>query len=216
MKRLGLVALALGLGVGCYPGDPTSISEFDTVLTVRNPDFAFSEALSFYMPDTIVQINEDDDDAIEIGRDNDEEILARVRSNLLAQGWTELTREDIQNGGQIPDLAIGNLVMATENTQWWVSYPPGCWDPWWCWGWYWPPIYGSTTYRAGSYFVVAASALDITDPGNTDELEVAWSGAMNGVLAQNTGSNFDRLLDGIDQMFEQSPYLSGPTPEPAN
>jgi hypothetical protein len=147
MKRLGLVALALGLGVGCYPGDPTSISEFDTVLTVRNPDFAFSEALSFYMPDTIVQINEDDDDAIEIGRDNDEEILARVRSNLLAQGWTELTREDIQNGGQIPDLAIGNL---------------------------------------------------------------------NGVLAQNTGSNFDRLLDGIDQMFEQSPYLSGPTPEPAN
>lgn len=211
MKKLGLIALALGLGVGCYPGDPTSIDEFDAVVTVRNPDFAFSSALSFYMPDTIIQINENDPDKIDISRDNDDEILARVRSNLLAQGWTELSEDDVENGGQVPDVAVGNLVMATENTQWWVSYPPGsgCWDPWWCWGWYWPPVVGSTTYRAGSYFVVAASALDISDPGNADELEVAWGGAMNGVLSSSTGSNFTRLLNGIDQMFEQSPYLRG-------
>jgi hypothetical protein len=32
---------------------------------------------------------------------------------------------------------------------------------------------------------------------------------MNGVLSSSTGSNFTRLLGGIDQMFEQSPYLSG-------
>jgi hypothetical protein len=208
MKKIGLLALALGMGVGCYPGDPTSISEFDAIATVRSPDYTFSNTLSFYMPDTIVQINEDDPDAIDINRDNDDEILAKVRQNLLALGWDELSDADVE-GGQVPDLAVGNLIVATENTQWWITYPPGCWDPYWCWGWYWPPWVGSTTYSAGSYFVVVVDASTVSDPGQDDEFEVAWGGAMNGVLSSSEQSNFTRLLDGIDQMFEQSPYLSG-------
>ena len=207
MKKLGLIA-AVVLGVACYPGDPTSIDEFDAIATVRDPDFAFSSALTFYMPDTIVQINEDDPDAIDINRDNDDEILANVRQNLLALGWDELDGGDIE-GGQVPDVAVGNLIMATENTQWWITYPPGCWDPYWCWGWYWPPVVGSTSYRAGSYFVVIASTEGIGTPGQEDDLAVVWSGAMNGVLSSSAGSNFTRLQSGIDQMFAQSPYLSG-------
>jgi hypothetical protein len=208
MKTLGPLGLALVLSVACYPGDPTSISEFDAIATVRNPDFTFSSSLSFYMPDTIVQINEDDPDAIDIDRGSDDDILAKVRQNLLALGWDELTEADVE-GGQVPDLAVGNLVVATENTQWWITYPPGCWDPYWCWGWYWPPWVGSSSYEAGSYFVVVVDASTVSDPGQDDEFEVAWGGAMNGVLSSNSASNFTRLLDGIDQMFDQSPYLSG-------
>lgn len=209
MKRLGLMlGVAVAIGAACYPGDVTSISELDAVVTVRNPDFTFSSSLTFAMPDTIIQINEGDDGAIDIDRGNDAEILARVRTNLLALGWNELDANAIQ-GGAIPDLAIGNLVMARENTQWWVSYPPGCWYPYWCWGWYWPPVIGSTSYDAGSYFVVAVDASSLSSIGALDSLEGAWGGAMNGVLSSSTTSNVTRLLQGIDQMFEQSPYLNG-------
>lgn len=207
MKKLGLIA-AVVLGVACYPGDPTSIQEFDAVLTVRNPNYAFSADLSFYMPDTIVQINADDPDAIDISRAFDDEILAAVRQELLDLGWTELSDGDV-DGGAVPDLVVGNLVSATENTQWWVSDPGYCWDPFWCWGWYWPPVVTVTSYDVGSYFVVMAVAEGLTAPGLDDELEIAWSGAANGLLASTTQANVDRLIDGIAQMFAQSPYLSG-------
>jgi len=207
MKKSGILA-ALVFGVACYPGDPTSIQELDAVLTVRNPDYAFSAGLSFYLPDTIVQINADDPDAIDISRAFDDEILAAVRQELLDLGWTELSDGDV-DGGAVPDLVVGNLVSATENTQWWVSDPGYCWDPFWCWGWYWPPVVTVTSYDVGSYFVVMAVAEGLSAPGLDDELEIAWSGAANGLLASSTQANVDRLLDGIAQMFAQSPYLSG-------
>lgn len=207
MKKLGVIA-ALVLGVACYPGDPTSIDEFDTVFTVRNPNYTFAANLTFYMPDTIVQIGEDEPDAIEISRAFDGQILAAVRQELLALGWTQLSGNAVE-GGAVPDVVVGNLVAASEEEQWWVSYPGYCWDPYWCWGWYWPPVVTVTSYDQGTYFVVMANAEGLSAPGLDDDLEIAWSGLMSGVLASSTQANVDRLLDGIGQMFAQSPYLSG-------
>jgi len=208
MKKLVLIGAALLLGVSCYPGEVTSIDQLDLVATVRNPDFAFGSVGSFYMPDTIVQINEGEQGSIDIDRSGDDEILAKVRGKLLALGWAELDQDDI-DAGMVPDVAVANLVSASENTQWWISYPPGCWDPYWCWGWYWPPSIGATTYRAGTYFVVMGDPAGITDPGSNDDLAGVWGGVMDGALSSNSASNFTRLLNGIDQMFTQSPYLSG-------
>lgn len=208
MKKLVLIGAALLLGAGCYPGEVTSIDQLDLVATVRNPDFGFGSVGSFYMPDTIVQLNEGEQGAIDIDRSHDDEILAKVRGKLLALGWSELDEGDIDNG-LVPDIAVLNLVSASQNTTWWVGYPGGCWDPYWCWGWGWPPSVGVSTYSAGTYFVVMGDAAGVTTPGANDDLAGVWGGVMDGVLSSNSASNFTRLLSGIDQMFTQSPYLSG-------
>ena len=39
-----------------------------------------------------------------------------------------------------------------------------------------------------------------------NRLPVAWVGAVNGVI--DVGGEVDRALEGIDQAFAQSPYLS--------
>ncbi len=208
MRKFGLLAVALLASAGCYPGEVTSISQLDLVVTVREPGFNFGAVGTFFMPDTIIQLNEDDPNSIEISRENDAEILARVRSNLRSLGWTELTGDQVQ-GGTLPDLVVGNLVSATRNTTWWVSYPPTCWNPYWCWGWYWPPVVGSTTFEAGTYFVMMARVEDISGPGEDDEFEAQWGAALDGALSSSSTSNLNRLLAGIDQAFRQSPYLAG-------
>ncbi|UCF20639.1 MAG: DUF4136 domain-containing protein [Gemmatimonadota bacterium] len=208
MRKLGLLAVALLASAGCYPGEVTSVTQLDLVVTVREPGFDFGTVQSFFMPDTIIQLNEDDPNAIDISRANDRQILTRVRENLLDLGWEELSEAEVQDG-TLPDLVVGNLVSATENTSWWISYPGYCWDPYWCWGWYWPPVVGSSTYRAGTYFVVMARVEGIGAPGQDDEFEAQWGGLADGVLSSSSSSNLNRLLDGIDQMFKQSPYLAG-------
>jgi len=206
MKKFGLTSMLVML-VACYPGDVNSITELDVVMTRYATDYNFGTVTRFTMPDTIIHINTDDPSAIDIPRDNDDETLAKVRQNLLALGWAEVDWDDAAGGDPV-DVAILSLATATENTQWWVSYPPGgCWYyPCWGWGWYWPPVYGSTSYDAGTYFMVMT---DATSLAPADTAQGVWGGAVNGVLSSSGASNYQRLLNGIDQAFTQSPYLRG-------
>lgn len=208
MWKFGPASLLVML-VACYPGDVTSISELDVVMTRYSSDFNFGQVTRFTMPDTIIHLNTDDPNAIDIPRDNDEETLDSVRVQLTRLGWTEVDWDDAANGAPV-DVAILNLASATENTQWWISYPPGgCWYyPCWGWGWYWPPVVGSTSYNAGTYFMVMADAEGVTAGDST---AAVWGGAINGVLSASSGSNYQRLLGGISQAFRQSPYLRGST-----
>ncbi|MGD8726657.1 MAG: DUF4136 domain-containing protein [Gemmatimonadales bacterium] len=208
MKKLGLTGVLVML-VACYPGDVSSISELDVVMTRYASDFSFGQVARFTMPDTIIHLNTDDPNAIDIPRDNDDDTLDKVRTNLLALGWEEVDWDDAEAGAAV-DVAVLNLASATENTQWWASYPPGgCWwYPCWGWGWYWPPTIGVTSYDAGTYFMVMA---DVDGVAESDTTAAVWGGAVNGVLSSSGASNFQRLLNGIDQAFTQSPYLRGST-----
>jgi len=206
MRKYGLAVLLVMLAA-CYPGDVSSISEFDVVMTKYASDFNFGQVARFTMPDTIIHLNTDDPDAIDIPRDNDEETLDSVRVQLTRLGWTEVDWEDAEAGDPV-DVAILNFVTAKENSQWWISYPPGgCWSyPCWGWGWYWPPIIGSTSYDAGTYFMVMA---DVEGIAAGDSTAAVWGGAINGVLSSSSASNYQRLLNGISQAFTQSQYLKG-------
>ncbi len=203
-----LLGTALALAA-CYPGEPTDISEFDTVSTLFDRDADWGSYQTYLMPDTIIHLNTDDPNAIDIPRDNDEQTLDSVRVQLTRLGWTEVDWDDAANGAPV-EVAILNLASATENTQWWVSYPPGgCWwYPCWGWGWYWPPYVGVTSYDAGTYFMIMADAEGVAAGDST---AAVWGGAINGVLSSSGASNYQRLLGGISQAFRQSPYLRGST-----
>ena len=43
-----------------------------------------------------------------------------------------------------------------------------------------------------------------------------WVGAMNGLADGNESTARTRIVGGINQAFDQSPYLSGGGPSPAN
>ena len=100
MKKFGLTGLVVML-VACYPGDVTSISQLDVVMTRFSSDYNFGQVTRFTMPDTIIHINTDDPDAIDIPRDNDQQTLDRVRANLVAQGWAEVDWDDAEGGAAV-------------------------------------------------------------------------------------------------------------------
>lgn len=206
MRKFSSTLLLVTL-VACYPGDVTSITELDVVMTRYSSDYGFGQVTRFTMPDTIIHINTDDPNAIEIPRDNDEQTLDSVRVQLAKLGWEEVDWEDAEAGDPV-DVAVLNLASASENTQWWVAYPPGgCWwYPCWGWGWYWPPYVGSTSYDAGTYFIVMADAAGVAA---ADTTAAVWGAAINGVLSSSGAGNYQRLLSGISQAFTQSPYLTG-------
>jgi hypothetical protein len=81
---------------------------------------------------------------------------------------------------------------------WYLPYPPD-------WGWGYYPWYGGSiyTYRSGTVF------MQMLDPARADstvqKVPTVWIGAMNGVAE---GDDIEeRVIDGINQAFEQSPYL---------
>jgi hypothetical protein len=80
---------------------------------------------------------------------------------------------------------------------WWYGgyYPPG-------WGWYYPPYYTVSSFTTGTL------VMTIQDP-NVDnaigQSEASWVVGINGILSGNY--SIDRVLNGIDQAFKQSPYL---------
>lgn len=201
--RLWLAIASLLILGACYPGDQLTIEEADVVVTIYDVDADFAAFSTYAMPDSIVHIvteNGIDD----ISRAFDTEILAEVESNLLQLGFTEVA---------LPaDADVLMLVAITAREEigysgygwggywgWYAPYPPG-------WGWGWYPWYGGGTtlytYRTGTLF------MQMLDPARADssaaKVPTVWAGALNGIVDDAVE---ERVLEGIDQAFAQSPYL---------
>jgi hypothetical protein len=198
--RVALVILAL-LASGCSPGsNPESVSGYDTVLTFYADNADFPHAFTFALVDTVMHLVEQGGSDT-ITREYDELILTRVRADMLAQGWTEIAAPD---SAHPPDVAVQVGVTTSDYVG--VAY----WPPYWGWypGWGYPG-YGWGYYPTYSYTTgtVLVAMLDLRNPDPVAEsLPVMWLAAVSGV-ASTTSSNQTRIVSGIDQAFEQSPYL---------
>lgn len=200
---LAAAAVTLALA-GCYPGEINSTQELDVFITFPRNDANFANYQTFSIPDTIVQIDEDSSE-IQISHENDEEVVDQVRDNLVSLGFTEV---DFPGGD--PDVVVLVSAVADEYTSY--TYYPGYW--WGYWGWYYPCYYcypgypgyiDVTNYKAGTLFI------DMLDPdlafADSTEVPLVWTGAANGLITGAAGANLNRLLDGVDRLFVQSPYL---------
>jgi hypothetical protein len=84
---------------------------------------------------------------------------------------------------------------------WYPGYPGGCY---YC-GY---PSYGSTTYQVGTVLLEMYDARKIPAGGPVPaDFDMSWIGIMRGILGSNSASNSARVISGIQQAFEQSPYL---------
>jgi len=204
MKRLlthGTMLTLFVLFAACYPQGPEYIEDLDLVVTHHDASFDFKTLGTYALPDEVVKLtgNVTEGDEVEfVDPVYANPILASIRENMNALGWTEVDKGDA-------DVLI--LPMATSSTYAFWYYDWWYWD-WWYpydwWGWYYPyPIYGGA-YTTGSLFI------QMTYPDGTsaaDNIPVIWSGIFNGLLEGGTANINDRIETSIDQAFDQSPYL---------
>ena len=204
--RLSMLAVTLLLAFGmtsCYYDYGLSTSDYDVIFTHWDKNTDFGTYKNFFMPDTIIHlIGEDDDD--DITRKYDDMILDAVGSNFQAKGYKRITELDTND---LPDFFV--MVSITKSTYvgggWY--YPP--YYPGWWWGWYpgyWPGGGYYYSYETGTIFVDLIATEDIDFDKPDKYVTPRWTGRLEG-LVSNEQSNLQRILNGIDKMFYQSPVL---------
>lgn len=206
-RTLAILAFGTLLGLaGCYPGEaPVSdviVTNYDTA-----KDFKASYT-TFALPDTVIDVGDPDDDGyIEYDHRFDPTIKERVRSNLLALGWTEIPEDQISDTNQ-PDVVVMLTALLSKNTA--VSGYPPYWGWWPGWGYY-PPGWGYPCCWTVVQYETGSISMDMGDyPEQGEEvLFVPWAGRINGLLQSSSSDSQTRtrLERGIDQAFAQSQYL---------
>ena len=194
--------------VSCYPGEISSVGEADLVVTFFDSAADFESNVTYTMPDSIVRIAEDGGS----GSANpavDDQILAQIEAELTAIGY-----QRIAVGGAAPDVVV-LVTGASVDIDYWST---GGW--WGYWGWWpgwgpalgpgWVPAYPWDPAYPGTQ-TVGTLAITMLDPNmvsaEDEEIPAIWAGVVNGLLQGSDESVRARMVDLIDQVFDQSPYL---------
>ena len=195
MKKKILLYLGMIIALGaCYPGGVDYYEDTDVTYTNYEEDFDFASLGTYSIPDKIVKVEGDlaeGEDPEYVKEPYNTQMLTRMKDNMSALGWTE-----------VEDPADADLVLfpaAWTNTTIYYWYDYWCWYyPYYCgWGWGYPSV---SSYTTGTLVMtLVADGDDYIDPSRV------WTGALNGLLSGSYNTN--RVNNGIDQAFEQSPYL---------
>jgi hypothetical protein len=207
----GLVAAAM-IGAACYPYDVTSTSQLDVVATAHDSSKNFSAVQTYLLLDSVVHVIIDSANFIEPSRQFDALIVDKVEENLQALGWTGVRyNEGDPLPPTVPDVALLIAVTASNTTSvyynWWPSWG---WYPGWGWGCvtcY--PGYGYPTVVSYDNGTLAMNMIETISPAPNDTIPVVWVGALRGLLGTSASTTQSRITNGINQAFNQSPYLKG-------
>ncbi len=200
----GLYSLIVAV-VACYPYPNPIIADYDTVVTVRAEGASFEAFITYAIPDTVIETP----DRGYIDQSTEDFLLSEVHRNMQEIGYQLET--DPENNP--PDVAVIVSVITEDQYGGWAGYGWG--------GWFggggalWvthPPTSVRYLYTLGSV------SLDMVDYANIDVDEgvfpVLWAAAINGPLQRDDDQQRQRVQDGVNKAFDQSPYLS-PSFEPS-
>lgn len=201
-RRLSCAAALAVIVAACGVDNFVGATPFGSVITLVDSSTMLPPSPTFAMPDTVIETSA----SIGIDHSNDHRIVARVRENLVALGWRE-----VSGPGSAPDVLVLNAAATRIETG--VAYG-GWFDSWgylpyWgpsvdgSWGWGAPVGAVAYSFEAGTLLTVM---LDIRAPNSSAKrIPIRWAAAVDGVV--NGTSTIDRVIAGIDQAFAQSPYL---------
>ena len=169
-------------------------SDFD-----NNADFSGYKTYAFYKKGI---------DKVEISDLDKKRILRAIEAQLTAKGMVK--SED-------PDLLVNIFTKSREKIDvynnkyygwypWYYGYGFGYYGPGYGLYYPWYPTAGvSYSYTTGSIMI------NMIDPSradqNAEQIPSIWVGFLNGLVADSQQNNAERISEGIDQLFEQSPYL---------
>ena len=206
-KTFGTWALLFVLGA-CYPEGPETIDDLDIVYTNYDPSFEFKSANTFAIPSEVIEITGSEyrgGDAPDfVMTEYRDAILASIRENMNNLGWTEVDKNDQPDVILLPSVSTTTYIYYYYDSYYW-----GWWYPWYYddWSWYYPGYY-YPVYQNG--FRTGTLLIQMTDAQSSEgdaTVPVRWVALINGILEGSTQSINNRLHNGVDRAFKQSPYL---------
>jgi hypothetical protein len=200
LKITFVIFSILGLA-GCYPGGYETYEESDIVVTNYNPDFDFQSVKTYFMPDTIQYIEDD-----EPVRTWDSFITNELAKQFAILGYEREMEYDESNP---PDIFVSVAVLTVDNVDIY-SYPYYGYPYYgYGWGWYGYPYYGGypvvVTYTTGTLNWKMFSPENVKP--EEDIIPIEYSAAVNGLVGSSLVSAESRIVNAISKAFQQSPYL---------
>lgn len=206
--RQFLRATGLAVAVGavlsaCYPDRASQPNVYSSVTTLYDTLFAYDSAVTFYMPDSVAHLGGTDN----ISHVYDSLIVAQTVAKMVARGYTQVLDPSLPY-----DLTLNAAVTVKNNydytlADWCVVWAD--WYPWICTGWIpgYPEDVVGYTYSTGTLFIAMADLTGGVPPG-VARPPVVWLAGMNGLVKNGSSAAIAKdIVDGIDQAFEQSPYI---------
>jgi hypothetical protein len=237
MKRNIVTLLLVGLFfgslvfTGCYKyNDDVYLDELDITLTYYNSEFDFQPYVKFTIRDSVgIITNYLKDSEIEEfykpGGTSDK-IRDFVKQKFIDLGYTYVDSD------QPADFDVNLLTAYIDNTYvvsnpgWWWGYYPYYsyyyywWYPWYGYGWY----YNVYNYQSGTLLIEMADEASLeayrdwaegktpeeienARPEDVPEVQINWQALVHGVAGTSGDYNKDRAERGVNEAFDQSPYL---------
>lgn len=182
-------------------------ADLDMVYTYYDVNLDFGSYKTYNLVDSLnIDEGELTPDEIAYIKEYYKDVFVRIRDNMNARGYVEV------DTAANPDLGIGVSIITRESYiiywGWWYDW--GYWGSSYYWGYpgygYWYPWSPSVaSYEEGAIII---EMTDLKNPDNVNQmLNMAWASLIGGVLSNNKSLIDERLIQQIDQAFEQSPYL---------
>ena len=143
---------------------------------------------TYYLPDSILVIG--DKENAEYWKDeNAQEILSAYVANMNSRGYIRVDDRE--------EADLGLQVSYVRSTYYFTDYGRG--------GWYYPYAV-NYSYSTGSFI---SELLNLEAPqGQSEKLPVLWTSYMSGLLSGSTSVNTKLAVQGVNQAFTQSTYLT--------
>lgn len=215
LPAFGLVAGLGGLAgvISCNDDDDNLVGPLTSGVAVFKDDaFNFATLRTFSMPDTIVQFTPITGAPLPVTRQFDAVALTRVRQNLFARGYTEVSDPRVATPTFIVlvSSAATNNFNAFANFSWftaWGFFPGWAFFPGFATDWGivfpWVGTTGVASFDRGTLIVEIIPTTSVNTTSRT--IRAAWAGVASAALAGSVDAN--RVAEAVDQMFALSPYL---------
>ena len=215
-----MAGLLAGLGglaglSACNESSNLILPVITKVVTVfKDSSFNFTTLHTFAMPDTVVHFVPLTGTPLDVSRQFDQTALDRVRQDLIARGYTEVTNARTVR----PDFVVLVGATATQNYNAFVGYSWfSVWGFYSGWGWYapgfdttwgivypWFGVVGVTAFERGTLVVDLIPTSSVNATART--IKSAWTGVAASLLDGTIDTN--TIDAAIDEMFRLSPYLT--------
>lgn len=208
---LGACVLLIGGLSSCQKDHELDKLDADyRVVTDYDPDANFASFQSYYLPDSVLFVGTNDR-AEYLDSLQAKPILDAYHRNMKKRGYLRAAcKEEADLGLQVTYIAdTYHFVGYTASPYWWWGYAdywsPFYWGNWGNWGyWYYPhPV--SFTVSTGA---LLTEMVNLKAPqGLYERLPVVWQSYLTGLLHGSNAVNVLLAARGVEQSFEQSPYI---------
>jgi len=211
MKKYLFIGLMAVLATSCEK-DP-DLSKLDnnfTVYTNYDSKTNFNDFKTYCLPDSILLIGQGM--KAEYWKDeNAQEIIKQVADEMDTRGYTRV--KVIKNANIGLQLSFTRQTTQIIGTGGWYGggwyngwWGPGYWGPYWN-DWYYPyPV--SYSYDTNALIIEMVDLTSKEEGGENKQLPVVWYASASGYSYGNGKTNLLFLLDGVDQAFAQSDYIT--------